>query len=212
MADGTGQGQEDRSRVNVVLRLSGMQDIAVVAHDPGTEQARVSVRIGRALLYFRDWSGTAAVARGWRALSGDAARLPAVAGPDPASVGVLQAAVAIEVLGTPRVVGMLRAQAGLPGQLMVTIDQLGLVIQDRRAFATTRQAFLDAERLSEQTLPRPAAPDLREVAAARVERALAAPPRRPVPRPASTPINGPRPGTSGPRSTPRGGQMERGQR
>ena len=168
-----------RQRVSVVLTLRGTQDTAVVAHHPHTDDATVSVRIGRTLIYFHDWAGAAAVMQGWRGVSHHAARLPVIGPADPTSSApdVMKAATAIDVVGTPRVNGLLRAPAGQSSWLVVTIDRLGLVIHDRKAYVSTRAAFNDAAELAERVLPKPAVADLRVVAMQRASRALAAPAR-----------------------------------
>lgn len=168
-----------RQRVSVVLTLRGTQDTAVVAHHPQTDDATVSVRIGRTLIYFHDWAGAAAVMQGWRGVSHYAGRLPVIGPIDPTSSApdVMKAATAIDVVGSPRVVGLLRAPAGRPSRLVVTIDRLCLVIHDRKAYVSTRAAFVDAAELAERVLPKPAVPDLRLVAMERAGRALGAPVR-----------------------------------
>jgi hypothetical protein len=168
-----------RQRLAVVLTLRGLQDTAVVAHHPRTDEAAVSVRIGRMLLYFREWVAAAAVTRGWREFSHHAAGLPLVSRPGSTSVrpDAIQAATTMDVVGTPQISGYLRAPEGMASWLVVKIDQLGLVIHDRNAYASTRQAFVDAEALCDRVLPRPAVPDLRVAAMKQVERALSPPPR-----------------------------------
>lgn len=130
---------------------------------------------------------------GWRTVSHHAARLPAVGPTDAASSvpDVMKAATAIDVVGSPRVVGVLRAPVGVPCRLVVTIDRLCLVIHDRNAYASTRAAFVDAAELAGRVLPKPP-PDVRSVAMERAGRALAAPARTvPSRRPAPPAHTGP---------------------
>ena len=196
-----GREPAQQQRVSVVLTLRGLQDTAVVAHQPNTDAATVSVRIGRALIYFHDWAGAMAVMQGCRQVAHRAARLPAVSrlNRGERAVGAVVAATAIDVVGTPTVDGMLHALAGSPSRLVITIGGLALVIHDRNAYASTRQAFNDAAALADRVLPKPAVPDLRLAALDQAGRALAAPPRTVGARPPGAPVPRREPAT---RATP----------
>lgn len=175
-------------RVSVALTLRGLQDTAVVAHQPHTDAATVGVRIGRALIYFHDWAGAMAVMQGYRQFSHRAVRLPLVSRHDhDERAPSVQAATAIDVVGTPPVGGVLRAPAGSPSRLVITIDRLALVILDRNAFISTRQAFDEAAALADRVLPKPAVPDLRIAALEQAGRALATPDRSGRPRSTAAP-------------------------
>lgn len=56
--------------IKVVVSLVGPQDIAVVAHRPGTDGATLSVRVGGALIYVQDAETARTFHRAWQAALG----------------------------------------------------------------------------------------------------------------------------------------------
>lgn len=89
--------------IKVVVSLVGPQDIAVVAHRPGTEGARVSVRVGGALIYILDAETARAFHQAWQSGALQARSLPVRS--DPTRVmpiaGVAEPVVMMEAAESP---------------------------------------------------------------------------------------------------------------
>jgi hypothetical protein len=189
--------------LDLILRLHGPQDVAVAVHHRGTPQAVVAVRIGQALIYFHDWAGAAVFARRLQQFSHDGSRLPAVTAPPTALLvrqDRMQAATVVDVRGVVPVIGALRHVAGEEKRLDVIFGRLGLLIHDRGAYASTRAAFREAERLCSIVMPPERRPTLRAAAMDRAAAALTPPPRgrgRPSSTPDRTPPTPRRPPTAG---------------
>jgi hypothetical protein len=172
-------GRSDRNgplqqRINLLLALRGTQDVQLLAHHPDTAEASVSLRIGGALLYFRDWPSAVAMARGWEQLSREAMLLPArLRQPDSARrrVDNIRAVTAIDVVGVVQVRGELQRIPGFETRLLITMGRLEMLLGDRQAYTSVRTALRDTEVLCASVLPMPAKPDLRAIA---MERALGA--------------------------------------
>ena len=168
-----------QQRINLLMVLQGPQDVQLLAHHPDTAQARVSLRIGSVLLYFRDWPSAAALARGWQQFSWEANQLPMdlrSSDPELRRVDNLRAATSIDVTGVIQVRGELQEVQGFAPRLLITMGRLEMLLGDRQAFTSVRTAIRDTEVLCASVLPKPDRPDLRSVAMERALQALKPPP------------------------------------
>lgn len=128
--------EREQQTLGVVLTLSGIQDCAVMAHHPDTENAVVSIRIGRALIYLHDPRAAATFAQAWRRHLYDAAKLPRehVRHRPVAPAGCIGAAVVLDARGTPPAIGRLVQPPGRASYLWI---QLG-----RAVFGSHRRRWL----------------------------------------------------------------------
>lgn len=167
-----------RQRINLMLTLRGAQDVHVVAHHPDTDSARVSARIGNALLYFHDWPSAAAIARGWHQMSREAfllpRRLPEPA-PDMRRVDRVRAVTSIDIEGVVQVGAEMVNTPGFERRLLVTMGRLEMLVLDRSAYDSVRTAFRDAEVLCSSVIPKAPGPTLHSIAVDRATRALTNP-------------------------------------
>lgn len=147
--------QQDRQTVGVILTLVGMQDTSTAAHQPGTDNAAVSVRIGKGLIYLHDAPTVAAFVSAWHDLSGEATKLPRE--PSRRHVapirGMKEPAVLIDAAGAPPVSGRLVRLAGQHSYLRLQIGRVVFDVRDIGAFASTMVAFREAGLLAKSAFP-----------------------------------------------------------
>lgn len=152
--------------IKVVVSLVGPQDVAVVAHRPGTDGAAISVRIGGSLIYIHDARTAGSFHRVLQSGAQQARSLPVHADPTrvmPVS-GVAEPAVMMEAADTPPVGARLERPTGRPNCLWVTLGRIGFDVRDHGALRTAVAAFRRADQLAATVFP--PTPDQRALDAA----------------------------------------------
>lgn len=172
-----GMREQGRQAVGVVLTLVGDQDTAVAVHDPTTDGAAVSVRIGRALIYMHSRDTVEAMVRAWHGLSGDAVRLPRSRGTRRLVEvrGMSEPSIVVNVDGVPPVLGKLVQGRGEYGRLSLTVGRVMFDVRDIPAFASTIVAFREAELLARTAFPGAVALPLRRRAVQDAAKAFGTP-------------------------------------
>lgn len=168
--------------IKVVVSLVGPQDIAVVAHRPGTEGATVSVRVGGALIYILDAETARSFHQAWQSGARQARSLPVRS--DPTRVmpvaGVAEPVVMMEAAEAPPAGARLDQVPGRRTSLWVTLGRIGFDVRDHAALRTTLVAFRRADHLAATVFP--PTPDERACErAARTAARLFATPAAPAP-------------------------------
>lgn len=177
----SGSGQA----IKVVVSLVGPQDVAVVAHRPGTDGAAISVRIGGTLIYIHDAETASSFHRAWQSGARQARPLPVQSDPTrvmPVS-GVAEPAVMMEAAESPPAGARLERPTGRPSCLWVTLGRIGFDVRDHGALRSAMAAFRRADKLAATAFPPSPVQRAREHAARTANRLFTTPnhpPTRPV--------------------------------
>lgn len=144
-----------RQAVKVMVSLVGDQNVAVAAHQSGTEDAALGVRVGGTLIYILDAETARGFYRAWQSGARQARPLPVKS--DPTAVmpvaGVGEPVVMMEAADTPPAVARLVSAPGRPPSLWVTLGRIVFDVHDHRALRSTMAAFRRAEKLATTTFP-----------------------------------------------------------
>ncbi|MBW0119161.1 hypothetical protein [Pseudonocardia abyssalis] len=151
VAQMSGSGQA----IKVVVSLVGPQDVAVVAHRPGTDGAAISVRIGGSLIYIHDAETANSFHRAWQSGARQARSLPVRS--DPTRVmpvaGVAEPAVMMEAAESPPAGARLDQAPGRRTSLWVTLGRIGFDVRDHAALRSAMAAFRRADNLAATAFP-----------------------------------------------------------
>lgn len=171
--------ERPRQSIGVILTLVGTQDTTLAQHDVGTEQAKISVRIGKALLYLHDGPTAQRLHRTWERLGREAKRLPREISPSLVAPvpGMGEPAVLIHAADEPAMSGMLVQAAGNHSRLRVVVGRVMFDVRDLGAYSSAAAVLGCAADLAATTFPRRlSVPAARELAARDAAR-LFVPPR-----------------------------------
>lgn len=174
----SGSGQA----IKVVVSLVGPQDIAVVAHRPGTDGAAISVRVGGSLIYIHDAETASSFHRAWQAGARQARSLPVRSNPTRVMpvAGVAEPAVMMEAAEAPPAGARLDQAPGRRTSLWVTLGRIGFDVRDHAALRSTIVAFRRADHLAASVFPPTADERACDQAARMAARLFATPPRVPA--------------------------------
>ncbi|MFC4951083.1 hypothetical protein [Pseudonocardia sp. GCM10023141] len=129
--------------MSVVLDLAGSQDVAIAEHQPGTEFAAVTVRVGSALIYLHDMATVEKFVNAFFDLAPSARRLQREI--DPRIVapvgGMPEPGVIINVADAPIPYGTLLQQPGSYAVVRLQVGRLVLRMHDLGAYSSTTAAF-----------------------------------------------------------------------
>lgn len=141
--------------IKVAVTLVGSQDVAVLAHRPGTDGAAISVRVGGALIYIHDAETAASFRRAWEVGARQARSLPALGDPTRAMpvAGVAEPAVMMEAAESPPAGARMDRSPGRPSTLWVTLGRIGFEVRDHAALRSAISAFRQADKLAATAFP-----------------------------------------------------------
>lgn len=139
----------------IVLDLAGSQDVAIADHQPRTDCAAVTVRIGTALVYIHDMATIETFTNAFFDLAPYARRLPREIYPNVVApmTGMPEPGVIVNASGSPIAAGRLIARPGQYDVLRLQVGRLVFNMHDLGAYSTTTAAFRAAASLAPRTFP-----------------------------------------------------------
>lgn len=135
-----------------VVRLVGVQDYEVTVQHPGTDEAAVAVRIGKALLYLHQEQTAEHFLSIWNESEEAALSLPDRSDHDLVRPirGMPEPAVAVNAIGRPAgsiLAGVSKGVARQP-YVRVQLGRIAFEVRDRRAYFSSVMAFKEARRVA----------------------------------------------------------------
>lgn len=148
--------ERNRQSIAVVLTLVGIQDAAIDVHQPGTDSAAISVRLGSALIYLHEPETVAKIGNAWFDMAGDARKLvrevsPALVAPVP---GMRGPGVVLHASGSPPCSAILIQRPGQLSYLRVQVGRIVFNVRDLGAYTSTVGALRRAVALAPVAFPR----------------------------------------------------------
>jgi hypothetical protein len=145
-------GRRSDQAVMAVVRLVGPQSAEATVMHPGTDDAAVTIRIGKTLLYLHQEQTAEHFLHAWAEGAEAAKALPMQADwrPVRALRGMPDPAVAAHAVGRPASNVVTGRQAG-PGRepyLRVQLGRIAFEVRDQRAYLSCVNAFKEAHRLA----------------------------------------------------------------
>ncbi|MFC4945844.1 hypothetical protein [Pseudonocardia sp. GCM10023141] len=139
----------------ITLDLAGTQDVAIADHQPRTDCAAVTVRIGTALVYIHDMATTETFTNAFFDLAHSARRLPREIYPNIVApiLGMPEPGVIINASGSPIAAGRLIERPGRYSVLRLQVGRLVFNLHDLGAYSSTTAAFRAAASLAPRTFP-----------------------------------------------------------
>ena len=144
-----------------VVRMVGVQDHEITVQHPGTDEAAVAVRIGKALLYLHEEQTAEHFLSIWNESAEAALALPERSDRDLVRPirGMPEPAVAVNAIGRPAGSILAGTSKGLNPQpyLRVQLGRIAFEVRDRRAHFSSLMAFKEARRVAAAAFLEPGA-------------------------------------------------------
>jgi hypothetical protein len=141
------QGWDDRQRVDVAVTLAGNQDALADVHQPATDRAAVSLRLGRTLIYMHDPVTVEHLYRAWAGVADTALRvLPRQVSslsvlPTP---GMGEPGVVVNAWGKPPTTARVMRPEGQLSLVRVQMGRMAFEVRDVVAYLSSATAFRHA--------------------------------------------------------------------